>query len=86
MTNLQAQGSTTVPSVSVGPSGRAMAQPMEPALLEGLLQHLTMERRASAFYFANSLWLANVNYVASLAFSSKNLSQKQPMQPASLII
>ena len=56
MTNLQAQGSTTVPSVAVGPSGRAMAQPMEPGLLEGLLQHLTMERRASAFYFANSLW------------------------------
>ena len=56
MTNLQSSSSTATPNVLVGPAGRALAQPMDPALLEALQQHLTMERRASAFYFANALW------------------------------
>ena len=56
MTNLQASGTTTTPNVAVGPAGRALAHPMDPALLDALQQHLTMERRASAFYFANALW------------------------------
>ena len=56
MTNLQASGTTATPNVAVGPAGRALAQPMDPALLDALQQHLTMERRASAFYFANALW------------------------------
>ena len=47
--------STTVLS---GPSGRAMAQPMETSLVEALYQHLTMERNASAQYFSMSLWFA----------------------------
>ncbi len=45
-------------NVAVGPSGRAMAQPMEAGLVESLHQHLTMERNASAFYFAISIWFA----------------------------
>ncbi|MGB5134562.1 MAG: ferritin [Prochlorococcaceae cyanobacterium] len=45
-------------SVSAGPAGRAMAQPMEAALLEALQQHLTMERKASAAYFAMAIWFA----------------------------
>jgi ferritin len=44
--------------VPTGPSGRAMAQPMDAALLEGLQQHLTMERRASAAYWAMAIWFA----------------------------
>ncbi len=44
--------------VQTGPAGRAVAQPMEAALLEGLLQHLTMERQASAAYFAMAIWFA----------------------------
>ena len=56
MTSLQSSSSTATPNVSVGPAGRALAQPMDPSLLEALQQHLTMERRASAFYFANALW------------------------------
>jgi ferritin len=48
-------GSFAVPT---GPAGRAMAQPMEADLLEGLLQHLTMERRASAAYWAMAIWCA----------------------------
>ncbi|WP_320674533.1 ferritin [Prochlorococcus sp. MIT 1341] len=49
---------TSVYKVSTGPAGRAMAQPMEAALVEALQQHLTMERCASAAYFANSIWFA----------------------------
>lgn len=56
MTSLQSTGASATPNVSIGPAGRALAQPMDPVLLDGLQQHLTMERRASAFYFANALW------------------------------
>jgi ferritin len=53
-------GTTASTSISVaaGPAGRAMAQPMEAALLEALQQHLTMERKASAAYFAMAIWFA----------------------------
>ena len=44
--------------VRTGPSGRAVAQPMEAALVEVLQQHLTMERQASAAYFAMAIWFA----------------------------
>ncbi|KGG11726.1 ferritin family protein [Prochlorococcus sp. SS52] len=37
-------------------AGRAIAQPMDPALVEMLYHHLTMERNASAQYFAISIW------------------------------
>lgn len=42
--------------VATGPAGRPMAQPMDGALLEGLQQHLTMERQASAAYWALAIW------------------------------
>ncbi len=45
-------------NIKSGPSGRAMAQPMESSLVDSLYQHLTMERNASAQYFAMSLWFA----------------------------
>ena len=35
-----------------------MAQPMDPGLLEGLREHLTMERRAHASYWAMAIWCA----------------------------
>ena len=44
--------------IARGPSGRAMAEPMSDDLLEALHQHLTMERAASAQYFANSIWFS----------------------------
>jgi ferritin len=43
---------------STGPSGRPMAQAMEPDLLSGLQQHLTMERQAHIGYVAMALWCA----------------------------
>ena len=45
-------------AVPTGPAGRAMAQPMEAALLEGLQQHLALERQASATYWALAIWFA----------------------------
>jgi ferritin len=49
---------TSNPSVATGPAGRAMAQPMEAGLLEGLQEHLAMERKASAAYWAMAIWFA----------------------------
>ena len=45
-------------SLNLGPSGRAMAEPMDSSLLEAITHHLTMERNASAFYFAIAIWFA----------------------------
>lgn len=44
--------------VQTGPAGRAVAQPMDTSLVEALQQHLTMERQASAAYFAMAIWFA----------------------------
>ncbi|MEB3352662.1 MAG: ferritin [Cyanobacteriota bacterium] len=52
------QVSTAAVEVATGPAGRAMAQPMETALVESLQSHLTMERQASAAYFAMAIWFA----------------------------
>ncbi|MEB3331508.1 MAG: ferritin [Synechococcaceae cyanobacterium] len=51
---------TFAPSLSLqsGPAGRAVAQPMDAALLDGLQQHLSMERQAQAAYFAIAIWFA----------------------------
>ncbi len=53
------------------PSGRAIAQPMEPPLVEMLYQHLTLERRASAQYFAISIWFAERDLSGFSAFFKK---------------
>lgn len=50
--------SASSPAVALGPAGRAMAQPMDGALLDGLQDHLNMERAASAAYFAMAIWFA----------------------------
>ena len=42
--------------INRGASGRAIALPMENSLLEAFYGHITMERAASAQYFAISLW------------------------------
>lgn len=46
------------PTLQRGPAGRAMAQPMEEALIHALQQHLNMERSASAAYLAMAIWFA----------------------------
>tara|TARA_B100000401_G_scaffold421067_1_gene347014 strand:- start:174 stop:728 length:555 start_codon:yes stop_codon:yes gene_type:complete len=42
--------------VNFGPSGRAVAQPMEVDLLVNFFDHLTMERYANVQYFSIYLW------------------------------
>ena len=44
-------------AVNIGPSGRAIAQPMDVDLLQALYQHTSLERVSSAQYLAMSLWL-----------------------------
>ena len=42
--------------INFGPSGRAVAQPMESNLLENFFEHLTMERFANVQYFSIYIW------------------------------
>lgn len=56
--NQSAHPTSTVSPLARGPAGRAMAQAMEPDLLAGLQQHLTMERQAQIAYTAAALWCA----------------------------
>jgi len=42
--------------VNFGPSGRAVAQPMDVGLLDNFYEHLTMERYANVQYFSIYLW------------------------------
>ena len=42
--------------INLGPSGRAVAQPMDPSLLDNFYEHLTMERYANVQYFSIYLW------------------------------
>ena len=42
--------------INFGPSGRAIAQPMDDNLLDNFFEHLTMERYANVQYFSIYLW------------------------------
>ena len=42
--------------INLGPSGRAVAQPMDAGLLDNFYEHLTMERFANVQYFSIYLW------------------------------
>ena len=42
--------------INLGPSGRAVAQPMDGVLLDNFYEHLTMERYANVQYFSIYLW------------------------------
>ena len=42
--------------VNLGPSGRAVAQPLDENLLDNFYEHLTMERSANVQYFSIYLW------------------------------
>ena len=42
--------------VNFGPSGRAVAQPMDVGLLDNFFEHLNMERYANVQYFSIYLW------------------------------
>ena len=42
--------------INLGPSGRAVAQPIDIGLLDNFYEHLTMERYANVQYFSMYLW------------------------------
>ncbi len=42
--------------INLGPSGRAVAQPIDDGLLDNFYEHLTMERLANVQYFSIYLW------------------------------
>ena len=45
-------------NVAQGPNGRALAESMNPDLLSGIQQHISIERHASITYLAMSIWCA----------------------------
>ena len=42
--------------INFGPSGRAVAQPIDKNLLDNIFEHLTMERYANVQDFSINLW------------------------------
>ena len=46
--------------INFGPSGRAVAQPMDSSLLDNIFEHLTMERYANVQYFLYTSGFKNV--------------------------
>ena len=69
MNNLQAKK-----LVNLGPSGRAVAQPMDVSLLDNFYEHLTMERYANVQYFSIYLWFQERDLDG---FASHFLSESQ---------
>lgn len=45
-------------AIATGPSGRAIAEAIDPDLLNAIQDHLNMERQAHASYFAAAIWFA----------------------------
>ena len=65
-------------SLNVGPSGRAIAQPMDVDLLEALCQHTSLERVSSAQYLAMSLWFLERELRGfSSFFKKESLSEQE---------
>ena len=54
----QAMSTTRAGGVDLGPTGRAMAEAMNPELHDAFQSHLNMERQAHAAYFAAAIWFA----------------------------
>tara|TARA_Y100001968_G_scaffold176912_1_gene162065 strand:- start:405 stop:956 length:552 start_codon:yes stop_codon:yes gene_type:complete len=64
--------------LNFGPSGRAIAQPMDVDLLEALCQHTSLERVSSAQYLAMSLWFLERELRGfSSFFKKESLSEQE---------
>ena len=64
-------------SIARSPAGRAVAQPMAPDLLGALQEHLTMERQASAAYWALAIWFAERGLRGFSSFLKQESSEEQ---------
>ena len=60
--------------INLGPSGRAVAQPIDSGLLDNFYEHLTMERYANVQYFSIYLWFQERDLDG---FASHFLSESQ---------
>lgn len=60
--------------VNFGPSGRAIAEPMDACLLDNFFDHLNMERYANVQYFAIYLWFQERDFDG---FASYFLNESQ---------
>jgi len=74
---MQSATSTSL-GVNIGPSGRAIAQPMDVDLIEALCQHTSLERVSSAQYLAMSLWFLERELRGfSSYFKNESLSEQE---------
>ena len=64
-------------SLNVGPSGRAIAQPMDVDLIDALYQHTSLERVSSAQYLAMSLWFLERELRGFASFFKKESLSEQ---------
>ena len=61
-----------------GPSGRAIAQPIDPDLLDALYQHTSLERTSSAQYLAISLWFLEREFRGFASFfKNESISEQE---------
>merc|ERR1712078_759419 len=63
--------------INIGPSGRAIAQPMDVDLIEALYQHTSLERVSSAQYLAMSLWFLERELRGFASFFKKESLSEQ---------
>ena len=65
-------------AINTGPSGRAVAQPMDVDLIDALYQHTSLERVSSAQYLAMSLWFLERELRGfSSYFKKESLSEQE---------
>ena len=74
--------------INFGPSGRAIAQPMEDSLLDNFFEHLTMERYANVQYFSIYLWFKerDLNGFASHFISESKAEMEHALKFADYLI
>ena len=74
---MQSASSSSI-GLNLGPSGRAIAQPIDVDLLEALYQHTSLERVSSAQYLAMSLWFLEREFRGfSRFFKQESLSEQE---------
>ena len=74
---MQSAASSSV-DLNLGPSGRAVAQPIDVNLLDSLYQHTSLERVSSAQYLAMSLWFLERELRGfSSYFKNESLSEQE---------
>ena len=74
---MQSTASTSV-GLNLGPSGRAVAQPIDIDLLSSLYHHTSLERVSSAQYLAMSLWFLERELRGfSSFFKKESLSEQE---------